>query len=297
MGWLGGQAFGSAVAEVLFGHSYPSGKLSETFALSLDEFPAALNFPGGPWHVDYGEGLYVGYRYFQSYSTEVAYPFGHGLSYTTFEYAGASTPDTLFAIDDGVDVVVQVENTGDRVGAETVQIYLRHLDPELNRPDRELAGFQKIEIAPGNTAECSIHVDAERFAYYHDAHERWVIESGDYELLVGASAEDIKFALPLHLKSGTLPRVIYTLNHTLGDIYQDSQGRVVIDFLFAQLGYVPFSEADEDDFFAAAMRGLPFKKVANFSTGMLTHEAVQQLLQLVNSDLSPEQVRAALSRP
>ncbi len=296
-GWLGGQAFGRAVAEVLFGQRYPSGKLSETFAWSIDDHPAALNFPGGPWHVEYGEGLYVGYRYFQSYGHEVAFPFGHGLSYTTFEYSSAHAPDTLDTIENGIDVTAQLENTGGRVGAETVQIYLRHLNPELDRPDRELVGFQKTEIEPGQTAEYLIHVEADRFAYYHDAHDGWVIEPGDYELLVGASAEDIRFTLPLHLRSGTLPPLVYTLDHTLGDIYEDVQGRVVIDFLFLQLGYVPFSEADEDDFFAAAMRGLPFKKVANFSTGMLTHEAVQGLLGLVNSDLSPEQVRAALSTP
>lgn len=297
LGWLGGQAFGSAVAQVLFGHRYPSGRLSETFAFSETDHPAALNFPGGPWHVEYGEGLNVGYRYFSSYGREVAYPFGHGLSYTTFEYKSAHASDTLHSIDDGITVSVHVENIGERAGAETVQLYLRHLNPELDRPNRELVGFQKKEINPGQTLEYSINIEPDRFAYYHDLHGRWVIEAGDYELLIGASADDIRITLPLFLRSGTLPPVKFTLDHTLGDIYQDEQGRVVIDFLFDQLGYVPFSEADEDDFFAAAMRGLPFKKVANFSTGMLTHEMVQQLLGLVNSDLSPDQVRAALSTP
>jgi beta-glucosidase len=294
MGWLGGQGFGSAVAQVLFGHRNPSGRLSETFSWSVDDHPAALNFPGGPWHVDYGEGLYVGYRYFQSYGREVAFPFGHGLSYTTFDYLSAVAPDTMGSLDGGLDVAVQVENTGARLGAETVQLYLRHLAPALDRPDRELIGFQKLEIEPGQTTEYAIHVDSDRFAYFHDAHDSWVIEPGDYELLVGASVEDIRFTLPFFLQGGTLPQVTYTLNHTLGDIYQDKQGQVVVDFLFRQLGYVPFSEADEDDFFAAAMRGLPFKRVANFSEGTLTPEAVQQLLGLVNSDMDPEQVRAAL---
>ena len=294
MGWLGGQAFGSAVAQVLFGLRYPSGKLSETFAWSLDDHPSTLNFPSGPWHVDYGEGLYVGYRYFQSYGREVAFPFGHGLSYTTFDYQIARAPDTLVTVDGGLDVAVLVENTGHRTGAETVQLYLRHLSPTLDRPDRELIGFQKLEIEPGQTREFSIHVEPDRLAYYHDAHNRWVIESGHYEILVGASVVDIRFVLPLYVQSGTLPQVTYTLDHTLGDIYQDEQGRVVVDFLFRQLGYVPFSEADEGDFFAAAMRGLPFKKVANFSTGLLTPDAVEQLLGLVNSDLREEQILAVL---
>jgi beta-glucosidase len=294
MGWLGGQAFGSAVAQVLFGHSYPSGRLSETFSWSVEDHPAALNFPSGPWHVDYGEGLYVGYRYFQSFGSDVAFPFGHGLSYTTFEYESASAPDALDTIDGGLDVTVRVKNTGERVGAETVQIYLRHLNPSLDRPDRELVGFGKIEIEPGQTEVYSINIEPERFAYYHDAHDRWVIESGDYEVLVGASVEDIRITLPFSLRTGTLPRVTYTLGHTLGDIYQDEQGRVVVDFLFRQLGYQPFSEAGEGDFFAAAMKGLPFKKIANFSEGTLTPDAVRQLLSLINSDMDPEQVLAVL---
>jgi beta-glucosidase len=141
MGWLGGQAFGSAVAEVIFGRSAPSGRLSETFAKSVTDHPSALNFPGGPQAVRYGEGLYVGYRFFQSFDEEVAYPFGHGLSYTSFEYSDVRAPKTLDSLGDGLDLVVRVANTGDRAGSETVQVYLRHLDPQLDRPDRELIGF------------------------------------------------------------------------------------------------------------------------------------------------------------
>jgi beta-glucosidase len=294
MGWLGGQAFGSAVAQVLFGESSPSGRLSETFAWSVNDHPATLNFPGGPWSVEYGEGLYVGYRYFQSFEREVAYPFGHGLSYTSFEYLAAHAPDTLVSPGEGRTVTVQVENTGAQFGDEAVQLYLRHLDPILERPDRELIGFQKLEIEPGQIAEYSIRVDSNRLAYYHDGHGRWVVEAGDYELLVGASAEDIRFTLPLHVKSGTLPPQTYTLNHTLGDMYQDEQGRIVVDFLLEQFGREPFSQVNEDDFFSAIMRSLPFKKAANFSNGALTLDALRQLLALVNSDMDREQVLGAL---
>ncbi len=294
MGWLGGQAFGSAVAQVIFGDANPSGKLSETFAWSVDDHPSALNFPGGPRTVRYGEGLYVGYRYFQSFDREVAYPFGHGLSYTTFEYADAHAPETLESLDEGFDVTVEVTNAGQRAGAEIVQVYLRHLDPSLDRPDRELAGFQKLGLEPGETRTFTVHVEAERLAYFHDGHDRWVIEPGNYEVLVGASAADVRATLPLSVTAGTVPRTVYTLEHTICDIYENPAGRAVIDLITAQFGRPTLSEAAEDDFFAAILKNLPFKKLVNFSQGAMTLQNAQQLLFLVNSGMTPEQITAML---
>lgn len=294
MGWLGGQAFGSAVAEVIFGHRSPSGRLSETFSLAVEDHPSALNFPGGPLEVRYGEGLYVGYRYFQTFDREVAYPFGHGLSYTTFEYSEVRAPKRLDSIDDGFDVSLHVANTGRRSGSETIQVYLRHLDPRLYRPDRELIGFEKLALEPGEAREVAIHIDAERLAYYHDGHDRWVIEPGRYELLVGASATDIRATVPLEVTVGTMPREIFTLHHIIGDIYEDPRGQVVIDALFMRTGRRPLSEATEDDFRAAVMRNLPFKKVSNFSNGAITVEDLENLLAMVNSDMTPDEVAAVL---
>ena len=296
MGWLGGQAFGSAVADVIFGRSAPSGRLSETFARSVTDHPSALNFPGGPWSVRYGEGLYVGYRFFQTFDEEVAYPFGHGLSYTSFEYSQVRAPETLDSIENGLDLRVRVANTGDRAGSETVQVYLRHLDASLDRPDRELVGFHKLTIEPGEESEALIHIDPDRFAYFHDGHDRWVIEPGRYELLVGASATDIRATLPLELSTGTMPREHCTLHHTLGDIYEDPRGRVVIDSILAQHGWKPLSEMAEDSFGAAVYRNLPFKKVSNFSEGAITTETLLGLLDLINSDMSPEQVAEIVER-
>jgi len=290
MGWLGGQAFGSAVAQVLYGYSIPSGKLSETFALAVDDHASAINFPGGPWTVDYGEGQSVGYRYFQSFDREVAYPFGHGLSYATFEYLEARAPRELEDLSSGVEVSVEVRNTGDRPAAETVQVYLRHLYPTLPRPDRVLVGFQKLLLAAGEIATYSIHIEPERFAYFHDGHDRWVIEAGDYELLVGASAADTRTVLPLRLLSGDLPREVFTLDHTLGDLYRDPRGRVVVDALLTMQGRSPLSQVAEHDFDASIVRNLAFRKVANFSGGAITRQALEQLLALINSDRTPQEI-------
>jgi beta-glucosidase len=293
MGWLGGQGFGSAVADALFGRGTPAGKLSETFAWSVTDHASAVNFPGGPWAVDYGEGLSVGYRYFQSFDREVAYPFGHGLSYGAIEVTGVEAPE-LLASPTPFEVRVGLRNSGERAGAETVQLYLRHREPSLPRPDRELVGFGKVRLRPGETTELTILIEPERLAYFHDRHGRWVIEPGEYELLVGLSAADIRATLPLGLATGTMPAELYTLAHTIGDIRQDPQGKVVIDFMMEQAGRGPASAAVEDEFFAAIFRNLPFKKLIGFSQGAVTEEVLQGLLFLINGNMPPQQVDAML---
>jgi beta-glucosidase len=296
MTWLGGQAIGSAVAEVVFGNEAPSGRLSETFAGAVGDHASAVNFPAGPLTVDYGEGLAVGYRYFQSFDQPVTYPFGHGLSYTEFEYTNSSGPGVLNSVDNGFDVSVTVSNTGERAGSETVQIYLRHIDPGLPRPDRELIGFAKVAVEPGRASTVTVHVEPERLAYWHSGHERWVIEPGQYELLVGASATDIRATLPLGVAVGSLPREVYTLHHIIGDVYQDPRGKVVIDHFRALRGQKPLGDAEPDDFRAAVQRNLPFKKISNFSNGAVSVAELEQLLAMINSDMAPEDLEAALEK-
>jgi len=296
MGWLGGQAFGGAAAEVVFGIRSPSGRLSETFARSVEDHASALNFPGGPLTVRYGEGLAVGYRYFQTFDQDVMYPFGHGLSYTTFEYSDVCAPEVLASLDHGFDITVTLKNNGGRVGAETVQVYLRHLDPIFPRPDRELIGFQKLAVEPGESQRVTIHIDSARLAYYHEGHKRWVIEPGRYELLVGASAADIRATVSMQVTAGTMPREIYTLHHIIGDVYRDPRGQVVIDNFRAQRGQKPLSEAAEDDFRAAVQKNLPFKKISNFSNGAVTVEQLEQLLAMINSNMAPEQLASMLEK-
>lgn len=296
MGWLGGQAFGSAVARVLFGEESPSGRLSETFAWAAADHVSDLNFPGDARSVVYGERLYVGYRYFQTVGREVAYPFGHGLSYTTFDYAAARAPEALDFLDFGFDVEVDVTNTGERAGAEVVQLYLRRLDAGAGRPDRELIGFTKVWVEPGATVTATVHVDKERLDYFDTVHERWVTAPGDYELLVAASAADVRHTLPLRLTTGTVPPVVYTLDHTLGELLDDPQGRAAVDFMTSQGGRTPLSETPEDDFMGAIFKNLPFKKLVGFSGGKVSVEQLQQVLLLVNSEMDPQMVSGILQQ-
>lgn len=296
MGWLGGEAWGSAIAEVLFGESYPSGKLSETFTASVNDHASAINFPGGPRAVRYGEGLNVGYRFFQTAQRDVVYPFGYGLAYTTFEYSDAQAPEVVESLDGEIAISVRLTNSGDRAGAEIIQIYSRQLDPSLSRPDRELVGFKKVALEPGESQTVTIGVSPERLAYYHDDHHKWVIEKADYELLVGASATDIKATLPVKLNVGTLPRTVYTLNSVIGEIVRDPRGKAVMDFMVQQQRGTPAARAEDDPFFYAILQNLPFKRIANFSQGQVTEQVLLQLLMMINSDMPAEQVTAMLNQ-
>ncbi len=188
-GWLLGQAGGGATADVLFGEVNPSAKLTETIPLRLSDTPAYLDFPGEFGHVRYGEGLFVGYRWYDARGLEVAYPFGHGLSYTTFSYA-----DTAARVTDSGDleVTVAVTNTGQRDGREIVQVYTSLPGSAVQRPIRELKGFASVALAAGESREVIIPVRRADLAYWDIRVDGWVVEGGEYSVEVGASSRDIR---------------------------------------------------------------------------------------------------------
>ncbi|WP_285725706.1 glycoside hydrolase family 3 C-terminal domain-containing protein [Psychromicrobium xiongbiense] len=187
--WLLGQAGGSASAEVLFGLVNPSGKLTETIPLRLEDTPAFGNFPGENGHVRYGEGLLVGYRSYDARGLEVRYPFGHGLSYTSFEIT-----DALASVRDGGDVAVTVSlsNTGAIVGREVVQVYTSLPDSTVQRPPRELKAFQSVELKPGETKQVALTLRRSDLAYWDVRVDRWIVEGGRYTIDVGASSRDLR---------------------------------------------------------------------------------------------------------
>ena len=185
-GWLLGQAGGSATVDLLFGSANPSGKLTETIPLRLEDTPSHLNFPGSDGEVEYGERIYVGYRYFDTVGAPVAYPFGHGLSYTTFEYAD------LAVAADGSSVTFTVTNTGPVAGSETAQVYVRDVESSVDRPAHELKGFAKIVLEPGASQTVTVALDVRAFAYWSLRESRWVVEAGEFEIQVGSSSRDIR---------------------------------------------------------------------------------------------------------
>jgi beta-glucosidase len=192
--WLGGQATGSAVADVLTGAVNPSGRLAETIPLRLEDSPSFLNFPGEEGHVRYGEGVFVGYRGFDAVGLPVSYPFGHGLSYTTFDHRDLRVTQAGSA--DAGDLVLTVTctiaNVGGRSGREVVQLYVAPAAASVGRPPRELKAFTKLELAPGTQQQVTLTLTARDLSYWSATYRRWVLEPGDFQIEVGASSRDIR---------------------------------------------------------------------------------------------------------
>jgi beta-glucosidase len=191
-GFLGGEAGGSAAVDGLFGKVNPSGKLSETYPLKLEDVPSTQYFPSGPKTVEYRESLYVGYRYFDTARQPVLFPFGHGLSYTTFAYSELELSSERISDQAELNVSLTVKNTGPVAGAEVVQLYVSDLKSVAFRPAKELKGFAKLFLQPGEEQRVEFTLNRRSFAYYNPAIADWHVESGVFSILVGASSADIR---------------------------------------------------------------------------------------------------------
>ncbi len=200
---LGGQAVGSAIVDVLLGKVNPSGKLAETFPMRLEDTPAYLNYPGEEGYVRYGEGLFVGYRYYDKKKIAPMFPFGYGLSYTTFEYTGLSVSKAEITDSETLAVTVTVRNSGARAGKEIVQLYVRDVESRLVRPVKELKAFAKVELAPGEEKAVQMTLEPRDFAYYDSEQQRWYIESGTFEVLVGSSSAYIELQTTVLMHSAS----------------------------------------------------------------------------------------------
>ena len=186
--WLLGQAGGAALADVIFGEASPSGKLAQSIPMSINDDPSMINWPGEEGHVDYGEGVFVGYRYYDTYGKAVDYPFGYGLSYATFELSGIKAEKTGA---NTARVSVTVANTSDVDAAETVQVYVAPGKAAVSRPRHELKGFRKMFLKGGESAELSFDLDERAFAYWSEKFSDWHVEVGEYGIEVGTSSRDI----------------------------------------------------------------------------------------------------------
>lgn len=186
--WLLGQSGGPALADVLFGKVSPSGKLAQTIPFDINDDPSTMNWPGEEGHVDYGEGVFVGYRYYDTYNKAVDYPFGFGLSYATFEVSDVKAVKTGACT---ASVTAVVKNASDVDAAETVQVYVAPGKADVARPKHELKGFKKVFLKAGESAEISLDLDDRAFAYWSERFNDWHVESGEYTIEVGTSSRDI----------------------------------------------------------------------------------------------------------
>ena len=290
--YLGGQAVGSAVANVLYGKINPSGRLPETFPLRLQDTPCYLTYGGERDRVEYREGVFVGYRYYTSKEMPVLFPFGYGLSYTTFEYSNLTVEKDCIKESEGVKVTVDVTNRGNCAGKEVVQLYVGKKQGSVIRPVRELRAFDKISLEPGETKTVTFTLNSRAFAYWEMEMHDWFVESGIYEIQIGKSASEIVLSKEIQVESEkTIPKV-YTVNSTFGEIMADPKARAI----FASMGEsmdvgksmasMTDSQGGEgvisQEMIAAMMEGMPLRSLSMFMPD-IKPEMLEQLVEAFNA--------------
>ena len=289
--YLSGQAVGEAVCDVLFGKVNPSGKLAETFPKKLSDNPSYLNYPGEGDTVKYSEGIFVGYRYYDKKEMEVLFPFGHGLSYTTFAYSDLKLYAKNITDRDSLTLSVTVKNTGHVAGREAVQLYVRDIESSVIRPVKELKGFEKIELAPGESKVIVFTLDRKAFAFYSEKTHDWFVESGDFEIMIGSSSRDIKLSSVIHVESHDRMPFVCTPNTTIGDVLAIPCGEKYVSALISDYVNNLSRESDNNDMgestklmMEAQLRDNPLRVMVSFSDGRFSMEDIEEICRRINED-------------
>lgn len=285
--YLGGQAVGSAIADLLFGHANPCGKLSESFPKLLSDNPSFLNFPGEGDRVEYKEGIFVGYRYYEKKKIEPLFPFGFGLSYTSFEYSDLLLNSRDINDTDTVTVSVNIRNTGKVAGKEIIQLYVKDVESSVIRPEKELKGFEKVELQPGEEKNITFTLDKRSFAYFNVELKDWHVETGHYEILIGKSSIEIVLQDRIHVQSTVSIQKPIHRNSTVGDlladpnlapIFKELMGRLKIPSLGSSEG----ADGKGSEMATAIISNAPLRALVNFSRGSFTDEMLNGLIERLN---------------
>ena len=288
--YLGGQGVGEACDALLWGEANPCGRLAETFPMRLEDTPCYLDFPGDGKTVKYSEGVYVGYRYYEAKKLPVRWAFGHGLSYTAFEYGNLTlSSDTM---DDAgtVTVNVDVTNTGKMAGKEVVQLYVADKTGTFGRPVKELKGFAKVALAPGETKTVSMTITARDLSYYSVELGDWYAPSGTYALLAGHASDDIRLTAELQFTTAKLLPLHVDGATTIGELMADPRTAPVVGQMMQQAAQsfggddVSLTGSDSDQaMMQAMMKGMPLKSLMSF--GMMTIEQMEGLVATLNGGI------------
>lgn len=289
--YLGGQAVGGAVCDILFGRVNPSAKLPETFPLKLEDNPSYLSYIGEGDMVEYREGIFVGYRYYDKKKMDVLFPFGYGLSYTTFAYSNLRVDKESMKDTDTMTVSVDVTNTGKMVGKEVVQLYVADKESTVIRPVKELRDFAKVELAPGETKTVSFTLGRRAFAYYSVKLHDWHVETGEFDIMIGQSSRDIVLTKTVTVESTVKLPFVYTTDTTMGDVMKDPRAvEIVKDLMEQDLFESDSSDSESDvaseaisaEMNAAMMQYMPLRGSVNFG-GKVTMADVQTLVDKLNA--------------
>lgn len=290
--YLGGQAVGGAVVNVLYGNANPSGRLAETFPLRIQDTPCYLNYGGEHDKSVYSEGVFVGYRYYTSKEMEVLFPFGYGLSYTTFSYGNLTLDKKEFKESEKLLVSVDVTNTGACTGKEVVQLYVAPKGGTIIRPVRELKAFEKTELAPGETKTVTFELDSRAYAYWNTEIHDWHVETGAYEIQICRNAQEVLLSEEVQVESETVLPKVYTLNSTMGEIMADPKGKAILEQAMSEMEGMDGESTEEqmqddsgvinDEMMAAMMEAMPLRQMLSFVPGV-TKEALNQLVAALNA--------------
>ena len=280
--YLGGQGVGEACDRLLFGEANPSGRLAETFPYRLEDNPSFLHFPGNGKRVLYGEDIFVGYRYYDTKKVPVRYAFGHGLSYTEFTYGDLTLSSAQMTGEDILTVSLKVKNSGKTEGKEVVQLYVADLCGISERPVKELKGFAKVHLLPGEEKTVSMEISARNLSYYEERLGDWYAPSGTYRILIGHASDDIRLHADVvfEIKKKLPLRVDFTT--TFGELLDHTKTAPVITELLAPLAAAAASAEGMSDEYKKlgeqVIREMPLKSLL----GQMPGEQVEQLIGQLN---------------
>ena len=290
--YLGGQAVGLATVRVLFGDANPCGHLAETFPKKLSDNPSFLYYGGEGNRTEYREGVFVGYRYYDRKEMDVLFPFGHGLSYTTFEYSNLRL--SADAIDDTgtLTATVTVKNTGSRAGKAVAQLYVAAPEMDVLRPVRELKGFEKVHLEPGEAKDVSFTLDKRSFAYWNETLHDWHVVSGKYAIQIGASSRDLPLCAAVDVTgTAALPKH-YDMNSIFMDILADPRAAEILKPFISKAASALTPDPDEassaateaisGEMGAAMLNYMPLRTALSFSGGQVSEAQINALLEALN---------------
>jgi hypothetical protein len=289
-GWALGQAVGGALADVLTGAVNPSGRLAESIPLRLEDTPSYLTFPGENEVVRYGEGLFVGYRYYATAKQPVRYPFGHGLSYTTFGYESVDVE----AVGAAAAVArVTLRNTGPVAGAEVVQLYVAPQKSPVRRPMRELAGFTKVYLQPGEAVTVTMELGPRAFAFWDVTGKRWFVAPGPYGIEIGRSSAEVVQSVPLHLEGDLdIPQPL-DLESTVGEWFgHPIVGPALMQAMMAGASEEQLAAAEQNGNMLKMVESMPMGQFARFPGVEIPDAALEQLIALSVAAAEAEPVEA-----
>ena len=283
--WLGGQAGAGGVIDVLFGKVNPSGKIAETFPVKLEDTPAYFNFPGEEGDALYGERLFVGYRYYDYKNIEPLFSFGHGLSYTTFEYSDLRILNKNITDKDELSVKLKIKNTGELKGKEVVQLYVKDEQSSLIRPKKELKKFVKVELMPGEEKEITFNLYARDFSYYDSKRNTWIAESGSFVILVGASSRDIRLTENIALKSTQNITLNYDEYTFIREYWDNPDSKELLKKLVPNwiMSFVPEGKSLDDAEFQDFFIDHPIIKLPYITNGEVTKEGIMKFVNECSS--------------